>query len=84
MTNFVMILLGVIVVLLLLFLWQLNNAKAYKEKLAVVSQQYDLLFAEFDKLKTAQKIKAKNEEEKNEKINDLHSGKLSADDILPK
>lgn len=84
MTNFVMILLGVIVVLLLMFLWQLNRTKMYKEKLAVVSEQYNLLFTEFDKLKTAQVIKAKNEEEKNEKINDLHSGKLSADDILPK
>ena len=84
MTNFVMILLGVIAVLVLLFLWQLNRAKNLKDKLALITEQYELLFSEFDKLKTTQKIKAKNEEEKNEKINDLHSGKLSADDILPK
>ena len=29
-------------------------------------------------------IKGKNREEANEKIDDLHSGKLSADDVLPK
>jgi hypothetical protein len=35
-------------------------------------------------LRDEMKITAKNRREANEKINALHSGELSADDILPK
>lgn len=84
MTNFIMILIGIIAFLVLFILWLVTQYKNLKQKHCLLSEQYTMLFNEYDKLKTAQKIKAKNEEEKNEKINDLHSGKLSADDILPK
>ena len=46
--------------------------------------QHKGLVKEFELLKETEKIKEKNEEEANEKIDDLHNGKLSADDILPK
>ena len=84
MTNFIMILIGIIAFLVLFILWLMTQYKNLKQKHCLLSEQYTMLFNEYDKLKTAQKIKAKNEEEANEKINDLHSGKLSADDILPK
>lgn len=42
------------------------------------------LHFEIVRLNRVNKIKSDNERETNEKIDDLHSGKLSADDVLPK
>jgi len=51
--------------------------EAEKVKLACLQQEYG-------KLVKAYEAKKKNKEKADEKVSDLHSGKLSADDILPK
>lgn len=58
--------------------------KELKERLAQKTEAYNGLQAEFDLYRQAEQFKHQKEEEVNEKVDDLHSGKLSADDILPK
>ena len=61
-----------------------DKIRKQKRKIKIQQQDYIGLKNELNKMHERQKIKDKIEEETNEKINDLHCGKLSADDILPK
>ena len=63
---------------------QHNLNKELKNKLALKTEAYNGLQAEFELYRKSEQFKHQKEEEVNEKIDDLHSGKLSADDILPK
>lgn len=58
--------------------------KSLKDQLERKTEMYNGLREEFEIYRNAEKFKAQKEEEVNEKVDDLHSGKLSADDILPK
>ena len=58
--------------------------KELKHKYDLKVEQYNGLYNEFEKYRKSQQFKQEQEEKANEKISDLHSGKLSADDILPK
>jgi cell division protein FtsL len=62
------------------------KSKIDKQKAEIKRKEeaYEGAVQEVQKLLEAQKIKGKNDEKAKEKISDLHSGKLSADDILPK
>lgn len=61
-----------------------NKIDKQKTELKRKEEAYEGAVQEVQKLMEAQKIKEKNDEKAKEKISDLHSGKLSADDILPK
>ena len=67
-----------------LFVGQIRRNKKLKEQLARKTEAYNGLQEEFELYRNAEQFKAKKEEEANEKINDLHNGSMSADDILPK
>lgn len=81
----------VIVILTLMnFFWYFLYRRISR-KLAVSEEKADRYFEyckavdrENTKLREEMKIKSKNERKANEKIDSLHSGDLSADDILPK
>lgn len=81
----------IILVLIVMFLgtlvfaiYQRNKNKELKIQLQNKSEAYSHLQEEFELYRKSEKFKHDKQEEANEKINDLHSGKLSADDILPK
>ena len=80
----ILVLSGLILIMLFLFYIQHKKLKEVKEKLNVEIQAYDGLFREFELYRKAEQFNHKQEEKVNEKIDDLHSGKLSADDVLPK
>ena len=80
-----------ILILVCLFLFTLifavcqhNLNKELKNKLELKTEAYNGLQAEFELYRKSEQFKHEKQEEANEKIDDLHSGKLSADDILPK
>ena len=59
----------------------------YKKYKCAYEQEHEKLLGiqeEYSKLVEAYSIKKKNKEKADEKTSALHSGKLSADDILPK
>ena len=61
--------------------------KLYKKYKLAYEQEHEKLLGiqeEYTKLVQAYEIKKKNKEKADEKISNLHNGKLSADDILPK
>lgn len=58
--------------------------KDLKKKYDMKTEQYNGLYKEFEKYRRSEQFKNEQEKKANEKIDDLHSGKLSADDILPK
>lgn len=64
----------------------INNRlyKKYKNNYEKEMVNYKNLQEEYSKLAQAYKIKKENKEKADEKISDLHSGTVSADDILPK
>lgn len=80
----ILVLLGMFLIMLVLFVCQHNRNKELKERLDRKTEAYNGLLEEFDLYRKSEQFKHQKEEEANEKINDLHSGKLSADDILPK
>lgn len=63
---------------------QNGKNKELKNQLKNKSDAYTNLQEEFELFRKSEQFKYQKQEEANEKINDLHSGKLSADDILPK
>lgn len=77
-------LLGITFASIIYAVCQHGHNKELKERLAQKTEAYNGLQAEFDLYRQAEQFKHQKEEEANEKIDDLHSGKLSADDILPK
>lgn len=58
--------------------------KELKKKYDLKVEAYNGLYKEFQLYRQSEQFKNSQEEEVNEKVSDLHSGKLSADDILPK
>lgn len=70
--------------LLILFICQRSKNKDLKLRLNLKTEAYNGLKEEFDLYREAEQFKHQKQEEVNEKVDDLHSGKLSADDILPK
>ena len=80
-----------ILVLILMFLVTLVLYVGARKKIKVINsdlkqsrEMCEGLMKELEKLRKIDRIKTSNEEKANEKINDLYTGKLSADDILPK
>lgn len=63
---------------------QRSKNKDLKNQLKNKSDAYTHLQEEFELFRKSEQFKYQKEEEANEKIDDLHTGKLSADDILPK
>ena len=63
---------------------QFNKNKTLKEQLKKSTEMYVGLQEEFELYRNAERFRQKKEEEANEKIDDLHNGSVSADDILPK
>ena len=80
----ILVLIGLFLVTLALLVCQLNRNKDLKERLNLKTEAYNGLMEEFDLYRQSEQFKHQKQEEVDEKINDLHSGKLSADDILPK
>lgn len=81
------ILIGLAVVIVISIAFAVIFSKLYKKYKSAYEQEkskLELLQEEYSKLAEAYKIKKENKEKADEKIDDLHSGKLSADDILPK
>lgn len=58
--------------------------RKYKKAYEVEHNKLVGLEAEYTRLVKAYQIRKNNKEEADEKIDDLHSGVISADDILPK
>lgn len=58
--------------------------RKYKKAYEVEHNKLVGLEAEYTRLVEAYQIRKNNKEEADEKIDDLHSGVISADDILPK
>jgi predicted Holliday junction resolvase-like endonuclease len=69
---------------LVLLICQRNKNKELKNKLDLKTEAYLQLKEEFDLYRQSEQYRIEKQKEANEKIDDLHSGKLSADDILPK
>ena len=80
----VVILFGLFLLALVFAVCQRNLNKELKVKLEAKTEAYKGLQEEFELFRKSEQFKYQKQEEANEKINDLHSGKLSADDILPK
>lgn len=81
------ILIGLIILTLVITVTAFIFYKLYrKNKLAYENEHTQLvnLQQEYSTLVEAYKIKKQNKEKADEKISDLHSGTVSADDILPK
>ena len=80
----------IVILTLMNFFWYFLY-KRISRKLAESEEKADRYFEyckavdrENTKLREEMKIKSENEREANEKIDSLHAGDLSADDILPK
>lgn len=58
--------------------------KELKERLEQKTEAYNGLQKEFELYRQSEAFKHEKEKEVNEKVDDLHNGTLSADDILPK
>lgn len=80
----ILVLLGMFLVMVALFCGQINRNKELKQRLDLKTDAYNGLMEEFELYRKSEEFKHQKQEEANEKIDDLHSGKLSADDILPK
>ena len=79
----ILVLIGLFLVTLIFAICQHNLVKELKQQLDKSSELYVGLQEEFELYRNAERFKQKKEEEANEKVNDLHNGTLSADDILP-
>lgn len=80
----ILVLLAMFLIMLMLYIGQRGKSKDLKEKLDRKTEAYNGLQEEFNLYRQSEQFKHQKEEETNEKIDNLHSGKLSADDILPK
>lgn len=81
------VILGLFALFIITFIYavcQHGFNKSLKDQLERKTEMYNGLQEEFEIYRQAEQFKHKKEEEANEKIDALHSGKLSADDILPK
>ena len=80
----ILVLLALFLITLILFICQRSKNKDLKQRLDLKTEAYNGLQNEFELYRKSEQFKHQKEDEVNEKIDDLHSGKLSADDILPK
>lgn len=80
----ILILIGMFLFTLVLLVCQRNKCKELKQRLDLKTEAYNGLQEEFELYRKAEQFKYEKQKETDEKIDDLHSGKLSADDILPK
>jgi hypothetical protein len=80
----ILVLIGLFLATLIFAVCQRNLSKDLKNKLELKTDAYTHLQEEFELYRKSEAFKYQKQEEANEKINDLHTGKLSADDILPK
>lgn len=81
------IIITLVALLMILSIIDCLLVKLYKHYETAYKQEHEKLLGiqeEYSKLVEAYKIKKNNKDKANEKIDNLHSGKLSADDILPK
>ena len=81
------VILGLFALFIVAFIYavcQHGYNKELKDRLAKKTEAYNGLMEEFELYRKSEQFKQQKEEETNEKVDDLHSGKLSADDILPK
>lgn len=79
----ILVLIALFLTVLIMFICQRSKNKEISEQLKRKTEAYNGLYEEFELYRKAEQFKAKKEEEANEKIDNLHTGKLSADDILP-
>lgn len=84
MTKLIVILVCVIAVLLVLTFAFIKLSRKYKGLYKEEHKKLIGLEQEYSKLIEAYNVKKENKEKADEKINALHNGELSADDILPK
>ena len=78
---------GMFIIIVITSITSCLLAKLYKRYKTAYEQEHEKLLGiqeEYSKLVQAYEIKKKNKEKADEKIDNLHNGKLSADDILPK
>lgn len=80
----ILVLIGLFLLTLIFAVCQHNLNKELKNRLNQKTEAYNGLQAEFELYRKSEQFKHEKQEEANEKISELHSGKLSADDILPK
>lgn len=83
--NYILVAIMIIAVIITIVAWVFT--KLYKKYKNLYEQEHEKLLGiqeEYSKLIEAYNIKKRNKEKADEKIDNLHSGKLSADDILPK
>lgn len=81
---FILILSALFLITLTFAIWQCRLCKEKDERLKRQVEIYDRLLKEHVCLQRAMDFRQKKAEETNEKIDSLHNGVLSADDILPK
>ena len=83
--NYLSVAIMIVAVIVTIVAWVFT--KLYKKYKDLYEQEHEKLLGiqeEYSKLIEAYNIKKRNKEKADEKIDNLHSGKLSADDILPK
>lgn len=80
----ILALIGLFLATLIFALCQRSLYKETKNMLNRKTEAYNGLIVEFELFRNSEQFKHQKQEEANEKIDDLHTGKLSADDILPK
>ena len=82
---FLILLVALLVVILIsVIVMQKKKITRYEAEIEIKTRAYNNLMKEYLNIKDSEKFKHEKEKETNEKIDDLHSDKLSADDILPK
>lgn len=77
---FTVVIFGLIVYAIILT----HSFRDTNKKLVHKNEAYNSLQKEFELYRNAEQFKKEKEEEVDEKIDSLHNGTLSADDILPK
>ena len=80
----ILVLTGLLLIALAFDIWQYRLCRKKDESLKRQTEIYDRLLKEYVCLQRAMDFRQKKAEETNEKIDSLHNGVLSADDILPK
>ena len=80
----ILVLFGLFLATIIFALCQRSLYKETKNMLNRKIEAYNGLIEEFELFRNSEQFKHQKQEEANEKIDDLHTGKLSADDILPK
>jgi hypothetical protein len=84
MTNLICILCAVSAVMLVALVVLVKLKNKYKSKYELEHTKLVGLESEYSHLIKAYNIRKKNKEESDEKIDSLHNGIITADDILPK